>query len=62
MILPARQWWGRWTTGGKVDMSNRSLVTSNRVSVVTPRILKVGDLRLARENDQPPLEIEKIAL
>jgi hypothetical protein len=43
------------------SMSNWSLAPSNRVSVVAKRILKISDLRLARENDQLWPKVEKIA-
>src|SRR5713101_4824398 len=43
------------------SISNRSHTTSNRVSDVTTRILKIGDQRLAREIGQSSPKVEKIA-
>jgi hypothetical protein len=55
-----------WSTGfsrdlGSLAVSNRSLPNSNRVSALPTRILKIVDLRLARETRWPWPKIKKIA-
>jgi hypothetical protein len=42
-----------------VHQSNRSHASSNRVSLIRTRILKICDQRLAHEIDLASLEVEK---